>query len=34
MRDTELYRYLLGIEAPWTVKTVQLDLVKRGTGTC
>ena len=29
MRDTELYRYLLGIEAPWTVKKVQLDLVNQ-----
>ena len=29
MQDTELYRYLLGIEAPWTVKKVQLDLVNQ-----
>ena len=29
MKDTELYRYLLGIEAPWTVRTVQLDLVNQ-----
>jgi transposase len=29
MQDTELYRYLLGIEAPWTVKRVQLDLINQ-----
>lgn len=26
MKDTELYRYLLGIEQPWTVERVVLDL--------
>jgi len=26
MRDTELYRYLLGIEGPWTVERVTLDM--------
>jgi transposase len=26
MHDTELYRYLLGIEEPWTVEEVKLDL--------
>jgi transposase len=26
MRDTELYRLLLGIEAPWTVAKVELDI--------
>src|SRR4030066_1743228 len=26
MQDIELYRYLLGIKAPWTVKKVQFDL--------
>jgi len=29
MQDTELYRYLLGIEAPWTVEKVKLDLVNQ-----
>ena len=29
MRDTELYRYLLGIEPPWTVERVELDLVNQ-----
>src|SRR4030042_4057212 len=29
MQDIELYRYLLGIEAPWTVKKVQLDVVNQ-----
>jgi transposase len=29
MRDTELYRYLLGIEPPWTVERVKLDLVNQ-----
>ncbi|GFP43797.1 hypothetical protein HKBW3C_02927, partial [Candidatus Hakubella thermalkaliphila] len=24
MRDTELYRYLLGVEEPWTVKPSSL----------
>jgi hypothetical protein len=35
MQDTELYRYLLGIEPPWTVERVKLDLVNQrvdGTG--
>jgi len=26
MRDTELYRYLLGLEEPWTVSRVDLDV--------
>ena len=26
MRDVELYRHLLGVEKPWTVKTVALDV--------
>ncbi len=26
MRDIELYRQILGIEAPWYVKHVELDL--------
>ncbi|GFP42846.1 hypothetical protein HKBW3C_01970 [Candidatus Hakubella thermalkaliphila] len=26
MRDTELYRYLLGLEEPWTVSQVDLDV--------
>jgi len=26
MKDTELYRYLLGIEQPWTVGRVTLDI--------
>jgi probable selenium-dependent hydroxylase accessory protein YqeC len=26
MQDTELYRYLLGIEEPWTVERVTLDM--------
>jgi len=29
MQDTELYRYLLGIEAPWMVRKVQLDLINQ-----
>jgi transposase len=29
MRDTELYRHLLGVERPWTVERVELD-VKEG----
>ena len=29
IRDTELYRYLFGIEATWTVEKLQLDLVNR-----
>jgi len=29
MQDTELYRYLLGIEPPWTVERVKLDLVNQ-----
>jgi transposase len=29
MQDTELYRYLLGIERPWTVERVKLDLVNQ-----
>lgn len=28
-QDTELYRYLLGIELPWTVERVKLDLVNQ-----
>jgi transposase len=28
MRDTELYRQLLGLEAPWTVKRVELSVEK------
>ena len=28
MRDTELYRYLLGIEQPWAVEEVKLDLAR------
>lgn len=27
MRDTELYRYLLGLEEPWSVARVELDVV-------
>ncbi len=26
MKDHELYQYLLGLESPWTVKTVALDI--------
>src|SRR4030067_1727372 len=26
MQDTELFRYLLGIEPPWEVETVELDV--------
>lgn len=26
MRDVELYRYLLGLEAPWTVRSVELNV--------
>ena len=29
MHDTELYRYLLGIEQPWTVEEVKLDLAEQ-----
>jgi len=29
MEDTELYRYLLGLEAPWTVERVTLDLTSQ-----
>jgi len=29
MRDTDLYRKLLGLEAPWTVGRVELDVKKR-----
>ena len=29
MQDTELYRHLLGITAPWTVERVALDLAKQ-----
>src|SRR4030042_6147427 len=29
MRDTELYRYLLGIEEPWTVERVTLDIINQ-----
>src|SRR3989304_160958 len=30
MQDTELYRYLLGIEGPWTVERVTLDMENQG----
>ena len=30
MKDTELYRYLLGIEQPWTVERVTLDMETEG----
>jgi len=26
MRDVELYRHLLGLEAPWSVRSVELDV--------
>jgi transposase len=26
MRDVELYRHLLGLEAPWTVRSVELNV--------
>ena len=26
MKDNELYQYLLGLESPWTVKSVALDI--------
>jgi transposase len=26
MKDTELYRHLLGLESPWTVANVNLDV--------
>ena len=26
MRDVELYRYLLGLEEPWTVRSVELNV--------
>jgi hypothetical protein len=26
VRDTELYRYLLGLESPWSVSRVELNL--------
>lgn len=26
MRDTELYQHLLGVVAPWTVRTVELSV--------
>ncbi|MCL5445735.1 MAG: ISL3 family transposase, partial [Actinobacteria bacterium] len=26
MQDTELYRYLLGLESPWEVKRVELSV--------
>lgn len=29
MQDTELYRYLLGLELPWAVERVNLDVVKQ-----
>ena len=29
MRDTELYRQLLGLEKPWTVDRVELDVAKQ-----
>ena len=29
MQDMELYRYLLGIEAPWMLERVKLDLVNQ-----
>ncbi len=31
MRDVELYRHLLGLESPWTVRSVEL---KRPGATC
>jgi len=27
MRDVELYRHLLGLEAPWTVRSVELNVL-------
>jgi hypothetical protein len=27
MQDIELYRYLLGLESPWTVERVKLDII-------
>ncbi len=29
MHDTKLYRYLLGLEKPWSVENVKLDLKKQ-----
>ena len=29
MQDTELYRYLLGIERPWEVEKVELDVANQ-----
>src|SRR5712691_8870257 len=29
MRDTELYRHILGIESPWTVSKVELSMEKQ-----
>src|SRR5438034_4915543 len=29
MRDVELYRYLLGLEEPWTVRSVELKVAER-----
>ena len=26
MRDVELYRHLLGLESPWTVRAVELNV--------
>jgi len=34
MQDTKLYRYLLGIEPPWTVDRVKLDLVNQRVDMC
>jgi len=28
MRDTELYRQILGLESPWTVSKVELSMEK------
>src|SRR5436190_23112588 len=29
MQDTELYRHILGVEAPWSVERVALDVAKQ-----
>ena len=29
MRDVELYRHLLGLEEPWTVRSVELKVVEQ-----
>lgn len=28
MQDTELYRYVLGLEEPWKVERVKLDVIQ------